>query len=127
MIDFAGIAVQILFGAFGATARFGVMKLVKPGQWSWGLFIVNMGGSLIVGVALPAVFFVADALSWSVAIAVFAFAAGFTTFSTLTLTAAEWAHRGEMVRGLALTAAHVVLGALVAGAGYISASAALGA
>jgi hypothetical protein len=32
-----------------------------------------------------------------------------------------------MVRGLALTAAHVVLGALVAGAGYISASAALGA
>jgi fluoride ion exporter CrcB/FEX len=125
MIDFAGIAVQILFGAFGATARFGVMKLVKPGQWSWGLFIVNMGGSLIVGVALGAS--VADALSWSVATAVFAFAAGFTTFSTLTLTAAEWAHRGEMVRGLALTAAHVVLGALVAGAGYISASAALGA
>jgi fluoride ion exporter CrcB/FEX len=125
MIDFAGIAVQILFGAFGATARFGVMNLVKPGQWSWGLFIVNMGGSLIVGVALGAS--VADALSWSVATAVFAFAAGFTTFSTLTLTAAEWAHRGEMVRGLALTAAHVVLGALVAGAGYISASAALGA
>jgi fluoride ion exporter CrcB/FEX len=125
MIDFAGIAVQILFGAFGATARFGVMNLVKPGQWSWGLFIVNMGGSLIVGVALGAS--VADALSWSVATAVFAFAAGFTTFSTLTLTAAEWAHRGEMVRGLALTAAHVVLGALVAGAGYISASTALGA
>jgi fluoride ion exporter CrcB/FEX len=125
MIDFAGIAVQILFGAFGATARFGVMNLVKPGQWSWGLFIVNMGGSLIVGVALGAS--VADALSWSVATAVFAFAAGFTTFSTLTLTAAEWAHRGEMVRGLALTAVHVVLGALVAGAGYISASTALGA
>jgi len=125
VIDFAGIAVQVLFGAFGATARFGVMTLVKPGQWSWGLFIVNMGGSLIVGVALGAS--VADALSWSIATSVFAFAAGFTTFSTLTLTAAEWAHRGEMVRGLALTAAHVVLGAFVAGAGYISASTALGA
>jgi fluoride ion exporter CrcB/FEX len=125
MIDFAAMVVPALFGAFGATARFGVMNLMKPGRWSWGLFVVNMGGSLFVGIAVGAASL--DALSWATAAAVFAFAAGFTTFSTLTLTAAEWANRGETVRGLALTAAHVMFGALVAGAGYISATTVLGA
>ena len=48
MIDYTWIAVQILFGAFGAVARFGVMTVVTPGRWSWGLFTVNMGGSLLV-------------------------------------------------------------------------------
>ena len=125
MSEYTAVAVQILFGAFGATARFGVMNLMKPGRWSWGLFSVNMAGSLLVGTAMGAS--MADAVSWSVTTAVFAFAAGFTTFSTLTLTAAEWADRGAMGRGFALTAAHVALGALLAGVGYISATTVLGA
>lgn len=121
MIDYTWIAVQVLFGALGAVSRLGVMSVVKPGRWSWGLFTVNMGGSLFVGTAVGA--FSAGAIHWSVAAIVLAFAAGFTTFSTLTLTAAEWADRGELWRGLTLAAKHVVLGAVVAGVGYISASA----
>ena len=125
MIDYTWVAVQVLFGALGATARFGVMAFVRPGRWSWGLFTVNMGGSLFVGTAVGA--FAAGAINWSVAAVVLAFAAGFTTFSTLTLTAAEWTERGEMWRGLALAAKHVLLGAVIAGVGYISAVALLGA
>ena len=119
MIDYTWIAVQVLFGALGAVARLGVMSVVKPGRWSWGLFTVNMGGSLLVGGAVGA--FAAGAVHWSVAAVVLAFAAGFTTFSTLTLTAAEWTERGELWRGLGLAAKHVLLGAVVAGVGYISA------
>lgn len=119
MIDYGWIAVQVLFGAFGATARFGVMNLVPPGKWSWGLFTVNMGGSLFVGTAVGA--FTAGALDWSIAALVIAFAAGFTTFSTLTLTAAEWTERGQMWRGLTLAAKQVLLGVAIAGVGYISA------
>lgn len=125
MIDYAWVAVQVLFGALGATARFSVMAFVRPGRWSWGLFTVNMGGSLFVGTAVGA--FAAGAINWSVAAAVLAFAAGFTTFSTLTLTAAEWTEGGELWRGLTLAAKHVLLGAVVAGVGYISAVALLGA
>ena len=119
MIDYAWIAVQVLFGALGATARFGVMTIVKPGRWSWGLFTVNMGGSLLVGAAVGA--FSVDAIGWNIAALVLAFAAGFTTFSTLTLTAAEWTERGELWRGLGLASIHVVLGSAIAGVGYISA------
>ncbi len=125
MIDYTWVAVQVLFGALGATARFSVMTFVRPGRWSWGLFTVNMGGSLFVGTAVGA--FAAGAINWSVAAVVLAFAAGFTTFSTLTLTAAEWTERGELWRGLTLAAKHVLLGAVVAGVGYISAVALLGA
>lgn len=120
MIDYTWIAVQILFGALGAVSRFGVMAIVRPGRWSWGLFTVNMGGSLFVGATVGA--FAAGAIQWSVTAVILAFAAGFTTFSTLTLTAAEWTERGEMWRGLMLAAKHVLLGAVLAGAGYISAS-----
>ena len=125
MIDFTWIAVQVLFGALGAVARLGVMSSVKPGRWSWGLFTANMGGSLLVGAAVGA--FAAHALDWTVVAVLLAFAAGFTTFSTLTLTAAELTERGELMRGLVLAAKHVVLGAVVAGVGYISASALLSA
>ena len=125
MIDYTWIALQVLFGAFGAVARFGVMTVVTPGRWSWGLFTVNMGGSLLVGSAVGA--FSAGAIEWSVAAVVLAFAAGFTTFSTLTLTAAEWTERGELWRGLVLAAKHVLVGAAVAGVGYISAELLLGA
>lgn len=125
MIDYTWIAVQVLFGALGAVARLGVMSVVKPGRWSWGLFTVNMGGSLLVGTAVGA--FAAGSIEWTLAAVVLAFAAGFTTFSTLTLTAAEWTERGELMRGLALAAKHVALGVVVAGVGYISASALLAA
>lgn len=119
MIDYSWIAIQVLCGAFGATARFGVMTVVPPGKWSWGLFTVNVGGSLLVGTAVGAMS--AGALDWSIAALFIAFAAGFTTFSTLTLTAAEWTERGEMWRGLTLAAKQVLLGVAVAGVGYISA------
>lgn len=125
MMDFSVVALQVLFGALGATARFAVMSVIQPGRWSWGLFIVNMAGSLFVGVAVGA--FAAGSIDWSVAAWVLAFAAGFTTFSTLTLTAAQWAEQGKLWRGLWFTATHVVLGALLAGAGYISATALLAA
>lgn len=125
MIDVGWLAVHVLLGSLGGAARFALMSVIPAGRWSWGLFTVNMAGSVVVGFAVGA--FSIDALGWTQTASVLAFAAGFTTFSALTLAGAEWVDRGELRRGLGLVASQVVAGALLAALGYISAVAVVGA
>jgi fluoride ion exporter CrcB/FEX len=124
MIDVWWVFAQILAGGLGALARFGVMTIVKPGAWSWGLFAVNAVGSLGVGGAAGA--FAVQALDWTVAALILAFAAGLTTFSTLVVTAAQHIERREIRVGSVIVTSHVVVGALLAALGYISTSVVLG-
>lgn len=124
MIDVWWVFAQILAGGLGALARFGVMTVVKPGAWSWGLFAVNAVGSLGVGGAAGA--FAVQALDWTVAALILAFAAGLTTFSTLVVTAAQHIERREIRVGSVIVTSHVVVGALLAALGYISTSVVLG-
>lgn len=125
MIDGAWIAAQVLAGGVGALARFGVMALVRPGVWSWGLFAVNALGSLVAGSAAGA--FAAGELDWPMTALVLAFCAGFTTLSTLTVTAAQHIERREIRIGSVIVTSHIVIGAGLAGLGYISTSMLLGA
>lgn len=124
MIDGWWIAAQVLAGGLGALARFGLMSVIRPGVWSWGLFAVNAAGSLAVGSAAGA--FAVHAVDWSITALVLSFAAGLTTFSTLTVTAAQHIERREIRIGSTIVTAHVVLGVALAAVGYISASAVLG-
>jgi fluoride ion exporter CrcB/FEX len=124
MIDIWWVFAQIVAGGCGALARFGVMAIIRPGVWSWGLFAVNGVGSLAVGAAAGA--FAVNALDWTMASLILAFAAGLTTFSTLTVTAAQHIERREIRTGSIIVASHVVVGIVAAGLGYISAIVLLG-
>jgi fluoride ion exporter CrcB/FEX len=125
MIDVWWVFAQILAGGLGALARFGIMAWIRPGVWSWGLFAVNIGGSLAVGAAAGA--FSVNALDWQVTALVLAFCAGLTTLSTLTVTAAQHVERGEVRVGSIVVTSHVVVGVVAAALGYISTSMLLGA
>lgn len=118
MIDAWWVLAQIVAGALGALARFGVITIVRAGVWSWGLFVVNGAGSLAVGAVAGA--FAVQALDWTVASLILAFAAGLTTFSTLTVTAAQHIERREIRIGSIMVTSHVVVGIVVAALGYIS-------
>ena len=124
MIDVWWVLAQILAGGVGALARFGVMVVIRPGVWSWGLFAVNGAGSLVVGAAAGA--FAVNALDWTFASLILAFAAGLTTFSTLTVTAAQHIERREIRIGAIVVTSHVVIGIVAAALGYISAIEMLG-
>jgi fluoride ion exporter CrcB/FEX len=124
MIDIWWVFAQIVAGGCGALARFGVMAIIRPGVWSWGLFAVNGVGSLAVGAGAGA--FAVHALDWTMASLILAFAAGLTTFSTLTVTAAQHIERREIRTGSIIVTSHVVVGVVVAGLGYISAIVLLG-
>lgn len=82
------IAVVAAGGAAGALARHAVEKLVPwPATgWPWGIFLVNMLGCLMIGIATG---LLADARSrrarvpsWWRPLVVTGFLGGFTTFST---------------------------------------------
>ena len=118
MIDFGWVLLQILAGGLGAIARFGVMAVIRPGGWSWGLFAVNGTGSLASGAAVGA--FAVSAVDWTFASLILAFAAGLTTFSTLTVTAAQHIERREIGVGAITVSSHVVVGIALAALGYIS-------
>lgn len=125
MIDATWVFLQVLAGALGAVARFGVMAIVRPGSWHWGLFAVNSLGSLGAGAIVGA--FSVHAVSWGYSAMVLAFAAGFTTFSTLTVDAAQYIDKREFRTGVVLVGSQVGVGVLLSAIGYISANTLLGA
>ncbi|MEY4312940.1 MAG: hypothetical protein RLZZ319_449 [Actinomycetota bacterium] len=120
-MDAGWIALQILFGALGAVTRFGVMTVIKPGSWNWGLFTVNAVGSLVVGSVVG--IFSTHTITWAYTALVLAFCAGLTTFSTLAVDTARHIERREFRAGVVLITSHVVIGVLLAAVGYISTSA----
>jgi fluoride ion exporter CrcB/FEX len=125
VIDGWWITAQILAGGLGALVRFGIMSWIRPGVWSWGLFAVNIGGSLAVGAAAGA--FSVHALDWQMTALTLAFCAGLTTLSTLTVTSAQHIERGEVRIGAIVVTSHVVVGVVAAALVYISTSMVLGA
>lgn len=88
------IAVAVMLaGALGAVARFVVDGSVKrrwPTTFPWATVIINVGGSLLLGVLVGAVMFHAAPSSLS-AIAGTGFCGGYTTFSTASFESARLA------------------------------------
>lgn len=116
MTTFAGFALCALLGAVGAVARYVVMAVFPESVRTSGLFIVNASGSLLGGAALGLAH--AGAIQSGAALALLAFAAGFTTLSTMAVSAAETIGRGHAWRGVAIAALHIAGGVFCAGVGY---------
>lgn len=121
MTSLAEFAVLAVLGGIGAVARFLLMSVFPERLQPVALLVVNASGSAIAGAALGLVN--TAAINSSTALAFVAFAAGFTTLSTLAVSAAQWIARGQLWRGINVAALHIIAGAVCAGAGYIFAGA----
>ena len=116
MTTFGVFALCALLGAVGAVARYAVTAVLPKGAEATGLLIVNASGSLLAGAALGLAHI--GAIDSSAALALLAFAAGFTTLSTTAVAAAQSIGRGQFWRGLGIAALHIVGGVMCALAGY---------
>nr|MTA26012.1 hypothetical protein [Actinomycetota bacterium] len=104
MTTFGVFALCALLGAVGAVARYAVTAVLPKGAEATGLLIVNASGSLLAGAALGLAH--TGAIDSSAALALLAFAAGFTTLSTMAVAVAQSIGRGQFWRGLGTAALH---------------------
>ncbi len=116
MTTFVEFATLAFLGSVGAVARYTVTAVVSEGARATGLFLVNASGSALAGVALGLTH--VGAIDSSAALALLSFAAGFTTLSTMAVSAAQSIGRGQFWRALAIAALHIVGGVMCALAGY---------
>jgi len=103
-----------LGGAVGSNARYWIGHWFRAQPWAqefmWGTFIVNVSGSLVLGV-VAAVF--KDRTGPGFLLLGTGFCGGYTTFSTFSLEVAEAIHKGRWdVAGL--YAGSSVVGGLIA-------------
>ena len=93
-----GVAIA---GAIGAPARYALERFVRarrPGDWPWGTFVVNVSGSLALGIVVGLV--LAQGVDGDVRTIVgTGFLGAYTTFSTY---AYETVRVGTARRGLAV-------------------------
>ena len=109
MLNFLLVA---LGGGIGAAGRYGVSLAMplKPGEWPWATFSVNVAGSLAIGVLAGWLSSRGDAAeSWRLFLGV-GVLGGFTTFSAYSLETLRMIERGEWP-----AAAFYVLGSVAAG------------
>lgn len=116
MTTLAGFAVCALLGAGGAVARYVVMAVLPESGRKTGLLVVNASGSLLAGASLGLAH--ASAIDSGAMLALLAFAAGFTTLSTVAVSAAETIGSGHAWRGVAIAALHIAGGVFCAAVGY---------
>jgi len=88
-----------LGGVIGATGRWGVAEAMgafgdahHPGAWGWATLIVNVVGSLVIGIAARRLD--RDSVAW--AFVVTGVLGGFTTFSALAVEVNDLADAGRM-------------------------------
>lgn len=97
-----GLLLVAAGGAVGAAARYvldGLIRSRAHGPFPWGTFVVNVLGSLVIGVVAGVVLFGAagaDAVEpWRLALAT-GLCGGFTTFSTAMVEAVRLARSGRV-------------------------------
>ncbi|MBX9245461.1 fluoride efflux transporter CrcB [Actinotalea ferrariae] len=120
------IAVLVVVGGgLGAATRFlldGWVRERRPGPFPLGTFLVNVSGSLLIGVLSGAVAF--HALPTDVyAVAAVGFCGGYTTFSTAMVETVRLVQAGDVGRavGTAVGSLLVTLGAAALGVGLMAA------
>ncbi|WP_187588266.1 fluoride efflux transporter CrcB [Gordonia sp. OPL2] len=92
----------MLAGAFGAVARFvvdGALKGRGPTTYPWATLLINVTGSLLLGVLAGLVIFHSAPNEWKTIIGT-GFCGGYTTFSTASFETVRLAE-GSRVRSLA--------------------------
>jgi CrcB protein len=96
------LVLTLLAGASGAVSRFVVDALVKQ-RWRspfpMGTFVINVTGSLLLGVLAGVVLFHGQPSAWQTVVGT-GFCGGYTTFSTASFETVRLVQQGE--RGFAL-------------------------
>jgi CrcB protein len=101
-----------LGGGIGAAGRYGVSLAMplKPGEWPWATFGVNVAGSLAIGVLAGWLSSRGDAAeSWRLFLGV-GVLGGFTTFSAYSLETLRMIERGEWPAALLYALGSVAAG-----------------
>jgi len=107
-------------GVIGATGRWGVAEAVDaigdahpPGAWAWATLIVNLVGSILIGIAARRL----DRNSVAWAFAVTGVLGGFTTFSALAVETNDLADAGRMPLAIGYGALTLAAGVAAAALG----------
>jgi fluoride exporter len=109
-----------LGAAVGAPARWWVDQHVRRragGDFPWGTLLINVSGSLVLGVLLGATARRPDAAL--VALVGTGFCGGFTTFSAFGFETVRLVEDGELVPATANVVVSVVVGVAAAAAGWL--------
>ncbi len=111
----AAVAAVAAGGMLGATLRWGSAELWPsgPDAWSWDILIVNVVGSLLIGLAVR--YLVIGTLSADFAIT--GVLGGFTTFSTFAVALDDLVDAGRPLTAVAYAAVTLVAGIVAAGIG----------
>ncbi len=105
-----------LGGSVGALCRYGVDRATASilGTTVLGTFVVNVTGSLILGILLGTA---AVKSSWPPAYSLFltvGFCGSFTTFSTITVASARIIEEGDYIRAILNIGGSILIGLLAA-------------
>lgn len=111
------ILVTLLAGAAGAVLRYLVGRAAVNATWPWPVFLVNVAGSLLAGVA---------AHSDLRLLVVSGFAGGLTTFSTLGVETIQLLLAGRWRTAAASIGGNLVVGGAAAALGWALGAALLG-
>jgi fluoride exporter len=108
-------------GGLGTVARYllDAHHPVPEGNFPWVTLVINLSGSLAIGLLVPLTEHVGPRAPWARPLLVVGFLGGWTTYSTLAVEAALLAKSGDIVTFIAYIAATVIggLALVVAGTG----------
>lgn len=118
----AGVLVGVsLAGGLGAVLRFvvdGALSARRPADFPYAVLLVNVIGSLLLGLLTGAALLGPAAPSWAVVLGS-GFCGGFTTFSTTSVASVGLALRGRWGLALANALGTLLLCAAAAGLGLV--------
>lgn len=109
----------LVLGAIGATSRYLLDAYVGtrfPSSLPWGTFLVNMSGSLLLGVLTGVVTFGGAPTALKVVLGT-GFCGAYTTFSTFSFETVRLIEERELTEAAANVVVSLSAGALCAGAG----------
>ena len=121
------VLLVLIGGALGAPVRYVVDLMVQSRHDSvlpWGTFVVNAGGSLVLGATAGGVA-AADGPHWLVTLVGTGFCGALTTFSTFSFETVRLAEEGALAAAVVNVAGSVVVGAAACAAGWSVATALL--
>ncbi|WP_375489835.1 fluoride efflux transporter CrcB [uncultured Jatrophihabitans sp.] len=113
------VTLMCLAGGLGAVARFMFDGFVRPrtrGDYPWGTLLINVSGSLVLGVLTGLVLFHGAPDQLRVVLGT-GFLGGYTTFSTASFETVRLLQQGSAARSLSYLAASALGSAAAAGIG----------
>ena len=108
-------------GCAGGLARYGLTSLLPAtsAQWPWGVFLANVGGAFVLGLLLVLLLEVWPGTTLVRPLLGTGFCGGFTTMSSLVVSADRFAADGHGSLAVGYVVTTVVAGLAAAGAGLL--------